>query len=66
MFSRGQENIKYAYRWHETSLLSSTKNWDRVMSNALHIFFNDEMVGNIDFLYHEEIVDCVNPDCSAS
>ena len=36
------------------------------MSNALHIFFNDEMVGNIDFLYHEEIVDCVNPDCSAS
>lgn len=37
-----------------------------MIPKASHIFDKEGMVGSIPFLYHEEIVDCVSPDRSAS
>lgn len=45
---------------------SSKKNCDKVIPKASHILVSEEMEGSIFFLYHEEIVDCVSPDFSAS
>lgn len=45
---------------------SSAKNCDSVMLNASQIRSSDVMDGSIFLRYHEEIVDCVRPDFSAS
>lgn len=46
--------------------LSSKKNCDTDIPKASHIFIREGIVGNIPLRYHEEIVDCVSPDFSAS
>ena len=55
--------------WFEVNeKLSSSveKNCESVIPNALHIFSREGIEGTTFFLYHEEIVDCVRPDFSAS
>ena len=48
------------------SELSSSKNCETVIPNAVQIRSMEGRVGNIPFLYQEEIVDWVNPECSAN
>ena len=53
-------------RVSEKDSRSSAKNWDRVMPNAVHTFSSEGTDGTMFFLYHEEIVDWVRPERSAS
>ena len=55
----------FSVRWTVCSFFSR-KNCDTVIPKASHIFTREGMVGSICFLYQEEIVDCVSPECSAS
>ncbi len=45
---------------------SSKKNCDNDKPKASQIFDREGMEGKIPFRYHDEMVDCVNPDFSAS
>lgn len=50
----------------EKEVSSVEKNWARVIPNAWQIFSRDGMDGTRFLRYHEEIVDWVRPDSSAS
>ena len=49
-----------------TGSSSPANNWERVMPNAVQIFFREATVGSVPLQYQEDMVDWGRPDCSAS
>lgn len=59
-------NISRCAGVRATRMSSCAKNCDNVTPKASQIFSSDANDGVIDFLYHEEMVDCGRPERSAS